>query len=204
MGIPADLLPRVFDLFVQGDRALDRAQGGLGIGLSLVKRLVELHDGTVTVESAGRDRGARFEIRLPQTTLALAAAEDGEKPEAASRRVLVVDDNADAADSLAMILRLDGHAVEACYSAEAALDIAAAFRPQAALLDIGLPGMDGYTLAARLRASGADGHAMLLVALTGYGQSEDKAAARRAGFDEHLVKPAGLDALRRMLARVPH
>jgi signal transduction histidine kinase len=200
IGIEADMQPTVFDLFVQGDRTLDRAQGGLGIGLSVVKRLVEMHGGSVSLFSAGTDQGSRFELKLP-----LLQREEslGEAPASAHvpvRRILVVDDNADAANSLAIILSLEGHHVECAYSAHEALQRVQSVRPDVALLDIGLPSMDGYELARRLRACPALAGTRL-IALTGYGTADDKVRARASGFDAHLVKPADLRALREILAQ---
>jgi signal transduction histidine kinase/CheY-like chemotaxis protein len=197
VGIPPTLLPRIFDLFVQSERTLDRAQGGLGIGLSLVKRMVEMHAGTISATSQGVGRGARFEIRLPRSLRTGAAAPASEaQREHARRRVLIVDDNVDAADSLAMVLKLEGHSVEQAYAAGEALRIAAAFEPEIVLLDIGLPEVDGYEIARRLREIPAL-RAVKLVALTGYGQAEDRARTHAAGFDLHLVKPVDFAALAR-------
>jgi CheY-like chemotaxis protein len=199
VGIAPELLPQVFDLFVQSDRTLDRAQGGLGIGLSVVKRLVEMHGGSVSASSGGLRAGSTFEIRLPlidrddEPSISLT---EGQVP---PRRVLVVDDNKDAANSLAMILTLEGHEVESVYSAHEALVRAVSFKPDVALLDIGLPEMNGYELARRLREH-PEVSAIRLVALTGYGQAEDKEHAHAAGFDDHLVKPADLRALQQALA----
>jgi PAS domain S-box-containing protein len=199
-GIAPDLLPQIFDLFVQSKRTLDRAQGGLGIGLSVVKRLVEMHGGSVTAFSAGIGQGATFAIRLPRVTSKAMAEPNVGAIRAPARRTLVVDDNHDAAESLAMLLSLDGHEVEAVFSAEDALERTRTFRPQVMLLDIGLPGMDGYEVARRVRAldGGAD---VRLIALTGYGQSDDRQRALAAGFDEHLVKPVEPDKLAQALAR---
>jgi PAS domain S-box-containing protein len=198
-GIPAELLPHVFDLFVQSKRTLDRAQGGLGIGLSLVKRLIEMHGGRVSASSAGPGRGSRFEIRLPSSP----AAEELEREAAVAappRKVLIVDDNTDAADSLAMLLKLEGHEVEVAYNPQDALALVSSFAPALVLLDIGLPDMDGYEVARRIRAS-PESARVRLVALTGYGQSEDKQHAHFAGFDAHLVKPVEFSELERFLAR---
>jgi PAS domain S-box-containing protein len=203
VGMGPDLVPRVFDLFVQSERTSDRAQGGLGIGLSVVKRLIEMHGGTVSAASAGIGAGSSFEIRLPllvEQDAEVAVAEPARRP--SPRRVLVVDDKKDAANSLAMILTLEGHQVESVNSAQEALDRVVAFRPDVALLDIGLPGMNGYELAARLRTL-PELAPIRLVALTGYGQAEDIERARAAGFDYHLVKPADLRALQRALDGVP-
>ncbi len=202
VGIPADMLTAVFDLFTQVDRSLDRSQGGLGVGLTLVKRLVEMHGGSVAAHSDGPGKGSEFVIRLP----ALAAAEapaagaNGRPPAAAGRlRVLLVDDNVDGAESLAALLRLAGHEVWLAHDGPGALEAAAGFRPDAAVLDIGLPGMDGYEVARRLRADPAAAPAVL-VAVTGYGRDRDRERSREAGFDYHLVKPVDLAELHRALA----
>ncbi|MGA7538953.1 MAG: ATP-binding protein [Steroidobacteraceae bacterium] len=199
-GIAPDLLPRVFDLFVQSDRTLDRAQGGLGIGLSVVKRLIEMHAGEVTAQSGGVGQGSTFVIELPRIERPEAAAR-ADLPRAPSRRVLIVDDNVDAANSLAMLLSHAGHETQVAYSGREALTRVESFEPQVALLDIGLPGMDGYELASRLRAVPRLA-ATRLVALTGYGQSEDRKRSQEAGFDDHLVKPVELPALERALAGI--
>jgi signal transduction histidine kinase len=196
VGIPQELLPQIFDLFVQSDRSLDRSLGGLGIGLSVVQRLIEMHGGFVSASSPGPGCGAKFEIRLP--LVAAPEASRAPQPPAPVRamRILVVDDNADAADSLTLLLKLDGHETESVYTPADALERAHTFAPEVILLDIGLPGMDGYEVARRIRSRGSRAR---LVALTGYGQSEDVRRAREAGFDEHLVKPADLEVLRQKL-----
>ena len=204
VGIAPEMLPRVFDLFAQAERSLDRSQGGLGIGLTLVRRLVELHGGTVAVSSEGLGLGSEFSIRLPR--LASAAAEKvapvGPRiPEPASHRILVVDDNEDAAETLSEMLRLMGHTVETAHDGAAALKAAAAFKPAAVLLDIGLPGMSGYEVAGKLRDELGLTDAVL-VALTGYGQEEDHARSRAAGFAHHLVKPAALADITRILSAI--
>ncbi|MEO8038560.1 MAG: ATP-binding protein [Betaproteobacteria bacterium] len=199
IGIPQDLLPQVFDLFVQGDRTLDRAQGGLGIGLSVVKRLVEMHGGRVSVASSGAGTGSTFEIRLPLIEASDAPSIAPAAPAFASRRILVVDDNQDAADSLAMILAMEGHEVDTVYTPQDALARVPTFQPDVALLDIGLPGMSGYELARRLRAL-PEAAKIRLIALTGYGQAEDREHSRAAGFDGHIVKPAELQALQQVIA----
>ena len=201
IGIPAELQSRVFDLFVQGERALDRAQGGLGIGLSVVKRLVEMHGGSISVTSEGAGRGSRFEMRLPLLERVAPAEVHAPPVQVTPRRILVVDDNEDAADSLTMVLQLDGHEVASAYTAEDALVLAQAFRPDVGLLDVGLPRMDGYELAARLRAMPGF-ERVHLVALTGYGQPGDRERALAAGFDSHLVKPAEYRALQEIIERV--
>ncbi|HEX8757639.1 MAG TPA: GAF domain-containing protein [Steroidobacteraceae bacterium] len=199
VGISADLLPRVFDLFVQSERTLDRSQGGLGIGLAVVKRLVDMHRGEVGARSEGHGRGATFQIRLPRIARPTAASADGAPFEAEPRRVLIVDDNADAANSLSMLLSIQGHETQVAYGAQEALACVEDLKPEIALLDIGLPEMDGYELARRLRAM-SPRHTMCLIALTGYGQVEDAQRAIAAGFDHHLVKPVNLKALDRALA----
>ncbi|MEO8605045.1 MAG: PAS domain-containing protein [bacterium] len=200
VGISSPLLPRLFDLFVQSDRTLDRAQGGLGIGLAVVKRLVEMHDGRVSASSAGVGQGATFEIRLPLIDSTEEAAPTAIRSTEPRRRILIVDDNEDAANSLAMLLELDGHEVKAVYTAGSALACATSFEPDAVLLDIGLPDMDGYEVARRIRALPRAG-VIRLIALTGYGQADDRERALEAGFDDHLVKPVELSALERALFR---
>ena len=192
----------MFDLFVQGDRPLDRPQGGLGIGLTLVKRLAELHGATVSGTSPGPGLGARFAVRLPAIDApeSAAAVPGAAADTSASRRVLVVEDNADAQRALLDSLTLHGHEVRGADDAAAALALVASFHPDVALLDIGLPGMDGYALAGALRERFPN---VFLAALTGYGQPEDRARSRAAGFDEHLVKPAPLDDVLRLIARAP-
>jgi len=199
IGIPQELLPQVFDLFVQSDRTLDRAQGGLGIGLSVVKRLIEMHGGRVSASSDGLRTGSTFEIRLPLVDRGHEPAVELAQSKVPARRILVVDDNKDAANSLAMILTLEGHQVESVYTAHEALARVPSFKPDVALLDIGLPEMNGYELARRLRDQ-PEAREIRLVALTGYGQAEDKERAWAAGFDDHLAKPADLRALQRTLA----
>jgi len=197
-GIPADLLPHVFELFVQSDRTLDRALGGLGIGLSVVKRLVDMHGGTVQARSDGIGQGATFEIRLPLASATFPAATEGARPPAPRQRILVVDDNRDAAESVAMVLQAEGHDVQVALGADEALQVAPAWRPGVVLLDIGLPRMDGYEVARRLRAEPAL-QGCCLVALTGYGQPSDRKRALDAGFDHHLVKPAPFEQIDRIL-----
>lgn len=204
VGIPADMLEEVFDMFAQIDRTLDQSQGGLGIGLSLVQRLMALHGGSVTAESAGKDRGSTFTVRLPLATRP--AAGQGEPapargPALSRPRVLVVDDNVDAADSLAIVLRLEGCETRVEYRARDALRTADEFRPRAIVCDIGLPEIDGCEIARRVRANPR--HAdTVLVALTGLGSEEDKRRTRDAGFDFHLVKPVDLSAVQDILARI--
>jgi signal transduction histidine kinase/CheY-like chemotaxis protein len=195
VGISSDLLPRVFDLFVQADRTLDRAQGGLGIGLSVVRRLVEMHGGEVSARSEGLGRGTTFQIELPQIEPPDTAVAPEEALEGTPQRVLVVDDNFDAADALAQYLTLSGHQVEAVHTARDALERAAMFAPSVVLLDIGLPEMDGYEVAQRLRATHPSA---VLVAVTGYGRPEDVQRSKEAGFAAHMTKPAALSELKRI------
>jgi len=200
-GIPADLLPHVWDLFLQGGGLVERDEGGLGIGLTLVKRLVELHHGNVSVHSDGRGAGSEFTIRLP---IAAAGAVHAPEEPAPSRptvralRILVVDDNEDAAESLSMLLRIGGHVVRAAFRGESALAEFERFVPEIVLCDIRMPDMSGYEVARRLRAL-PGGSAPLLVALTGFGTVTDRESSARAGFDRHLVKPADPDALAELL-----
>jgi signal transduction histidine kinase len=204
VGIPEPMLEHVFDLFAQVDRTLDRSQGGLGIGLSLVRRLVELHGGTVSAESRGLGLGSTFTIRLPlgeskpAERTASASYDDGQTR---GVRVLVVDDNVDAADALATALRLEGHQARVAYSCELALQAAAEFKPEAVVCDVGLPKMDGHEVARRLRC---DPHqaGTVLVAVTGWGTEEDKRRTRDAGFDFHLTKPVGLEHVQEILRRL--
>ncbi len=202
VGIAPDMLPRIFDLFVQAERRLDRSQGGVGIGLTLVRRLVELHGGTVEAFSPGLGRGSEFVVRLPLSAAAPSGPAGPDNGEAASltrRRILVADDNRDAADSLALMLTMMGGEVHATYDGLAAVEAAAAFRPDVIVLDVGMPGLDGYDAARRIREQ-AWGKDVVLIALTGWGQEEDRQRSEEAGFDHHLPKPVEPDALKRLLA----
>jgi signal transduction histidine kinase len=196
VGIPDELLPRIFDLFVQNNRSLDRSQGGLGIGLSVVRRLVEMHGGRVSAASNGPGTGSRFEVRLPVIAPPAQQQEISLKQGTVKHRILVVDDNADSADSLAMILTISGHEAQPVYTASEALVRAADYDPDVILLDIGLPDIDGYEVARRLKGRGS--HARL-IAVTGYGRPEDIRRAQSAGFDSHLVKPIDPQRLLRNL-----
>ncbi len=206
IGLSPEMLPRIFDLFVQEPQALDRAQGGLGLGLAIVKTLVELHGGTVEAHSEGHGKGSEFTVRLPAARAAgQPAPVSPEALEAAIRpdalRVLVVDDNADAADLLATSVRLMGHFARVAHDGPAALQMAAQFRPGVALLDIGLPVMDGYELARHLRAlPGLE--SIRLIAVTGYSQEADRRNTAAAGFERHLVKPIQLAELQDILAEL--
>lgn len=206
VGIDPELLPHVFDLFTQAHQSLGRSQGGLGIGLTLTRQLVHLHGGTVTASSPGLDRGSEFTVRLPLlknwcplTERPMASSQAQPSSSSSKLRILVVDDYADAAQSLALLLRAEGHEVETADCGAAALERAANFQPQAVLLDIGLPDLDGYQVARRLRETPETRQAVL-IALTGYGQSEDRERARNAGFDHFLLKPPDIDALSAVLA----
>jgi CheY-like chemotaxis protein/nitrogen-specific signal transduction histidine kinase len=197
VGIASELLPRVFDLFVQGDRSLDRSQGGLGIGLSVVKRLVEMHHGRVTARSEGTGHGSVFEIHLPLIDAPAGSYAHPSARTIQSKRILIVDDNVDAANSLAEMLQIDGHITEVVYTGRDALSCALARPADVILLDIGLPDMNGYEVAARMRPKIGPAQ---LIALTGYGQTEDVRRATEAGFDAHLIKPVDFDELERIIA----
>jgi PAS domain S-box-containing protein len=206
IGIEPEMLPRLFDLFVQADRSLARSQGGLGIGLALVRRLVEMHGGSVQAASEGLLRGSEFVVRLPAPAQVRQgegapgrAGEPAAAPPARCLPILVVDDNRDTAETLALVLRLEGHDVRVAHDGQTALNVARSHRPAVAFLDLGMPGMDGYELCRRMRAEPTLAP-MFLVALTGYGQEEDRRRSREAGFDRHLVKPVEPHSLQRVLA----
>jgi signal transduction histidine kinase/ActR/RegA family two-component response regulator len=199
IGIAPEMLPRVFDLFAQGDVAMDRAQGGLGIGLTLVKHLVALHGGKVEAHSDGLGAGSEFEVSLPMLSEPLKKTTESADRMRGSSRVLIVEDNADAAESMYMLLELLGHNVEVASDGFVALDILAEHTFDVILVDIGLPAMDGYTLAGHIREL-PTAKGMRLVALTGYGQDEDRRRALDAGFDHHLVKPVDIDRLQALIA----
>jgi CheY-like chemotaxis protein len=184
-------------LFVQGDRSLDRSQGGLGIGLSVVKRLIEMHQGRVTAFSEGPGHGSVFEIQLPLIDAPVKSQAHAPLHIIQAKRILIVDDNVDAANSLAEMLQIDGHATEVAYTGREALSSSFARHPDVILLDIGLPDIDGYEVAAQLRPK-LD--SVQLIALTGYGQTEDIRRASEAGFDAHLIKPVDFDELLRIIA----
>jgi PAS domain S-box-containing protein len=212
IGIDSAMLPRIFDMFTQVDHSSQHTQGGLGIGLCIAKRLVEMHGGVISARSEGANKGSEFTVELPLLEITqepsraqLAANSDREMHEAL--RVLVTDDNADAALSLSMILKINGHDVRTAYDAREALQIVESFQPDVALLDIGMPHMDGYELCRRLREQ-PFGRNIMIVALTGWGQTEDRQRSLDAGFDEHLVKPADIRTLEHLLddaeKRTPH
>lgn len=193
-GIAKELLPDVFELFVQAKRTLDRSQGGLGIGLSVVKALVELHGGQVRASSEGLGHGSTFEMRLPLAQAPIPVTQSMATPQAQARKILVVDDNRDAAESVALLLTVDSHEVRTVYGAHEALHEAERWHPDVVFIDIGLPDMDGHEVARRLRAKNPS-WPMKLVALTGYGQGADRRATEAAGFDAHLIKPATAEDL---------
>jgi PAS domain S-box-containing protein len=205
VGIPPQLLPKVFDMFTQLDHSLDRARGGLGIGLALARRLIEMHGGTIEARSEGTGRGSAFTIRLPVVAQG-PTEEKGRDRErhaqgtAATRRILIAEDDQDAAEMLRMMLAYTGHEVRVAADGIQAAALAEEFHPHVALLDIGMPRMDGYETARSLRQ--AHGNGIVLIALTGWGQDEDKARALKAGFDHHLTKPADPDVLQRLIAEV--
>ena len=199
IGIPSTVGAKLFEMFSQGQDSRGRAESGLGIGLALVKGLVELHGRTVEAFSKGPGRGSEFVVRLPcrQGATPVHVPVVQASTATIARRILIADDNEDAADVLAMLLRLAGHEVCTAYSGQAALELASTFRPEIALLDIGMPDLNGYDVARHLRSL-AQGRGLRLIALTGWGQEEDKRRARDAGFDQHLTKPVDprrLDAL---------
>jgi signal transduction histidine kinase len=207
-GIDPAFLPHIFDLFAQADQSLDRSQGGLGIGLTLVRRLIEMHGGTVEAHSEGADRGCEFVVCLPLGPVQQTADSNGQRKveckndaPAPARRILVVDDNRDSAESLAILLRIVGNEVQIAHDGLSALEAGKTFRPAVVLLDIGLPGMDGYEVARKLRKT-PEGKDALLIAQTGWGQEEDRLRSTEAGFDAHLTKPLDLAALQSVLANL--
>jgi CheY-like chemotaxis protein len=201
IGMTREMLARAFDLFAQAEDSLDRSQGGLGIGLTLVRSLVQMHHGSVQAFSEGPGKGSEFVVHLPvmQHSLPTGPAPRGRSGPASSRRILVVDDNIDAAETLAVLLRMAGHEVRTAHDGPAALDAARTHQPEVVLLDIGMPAMDGYEVARRVRqVPGLE--KVLLVALTGDGQDADRRRSRDAGIDHHLVKPADMEALQAVVA----
>jgi CheY-like chemotaxis protein len=204
IGMAPELLRSAFELFKQANQSLDRPQGGLGVGLTLAQRLVQLHDGSIEAHSAGADQGSEFVVRLPLRAevpivdaASLAQAQPDRDP-GAPRRVLVVDDNLDAAHALRLLLESDGHQFVVAADGAAGLAAALEHRPDVVLLDIGLPKLNGYEIATRIRADPSL-KGMTLVAITGYGQMQDRARASASGFDHHLVKPVEFKALQELL-----
>jgi CheY-like chemotaxis protein len=201
VGIPSDLLPVVFEMFVQVDRSLERTRGGLGIGLTIAKRLVEMHGGTIEASSSGMGTGSEFTVRLPAAPDAR-TDDDADRArtagaERAKRRILVVDDNVDSAQSLAMMLEIGGHTTHLAYDGLEAIEVAGKVQPEIVLMDIGMPRLNGYDACRRIRSE-PWGRAIVMVALTGWGQTDDRLRSEEAGFDHHLVKPvepAALEAL---------
>jgi CheY-like chemotaxis protein/two-component sensor histidine kinase len=203
IGIAADLLPNVFDLFIQANGSLDRAQGGLGVGLTLVRRLVDLHGGAVEAHSAGPGHGSEFIVRLPGAAAAapdLPPARSAPSSAHSRLRVVVVDDNVDGVESLADLIQMLGHEVRVAHDGPTGLEAARTFDPDIVLLDIGLPGMDGYEVARRLRHDLAA--RAVLVAVSGYGRDEDRLASQRAGFVQHFVKPIDFTTLRALFEKI--
>jgi CheY-like chemotaxis protein len=203
IGIAASVLPHVFESFTQADLAADRVTAGLGIGLHLVQTLASLHGGTVTAESAGLGHGARFTVRLPRIKHSVDASPAPEPRSEPSRsaRILLVDDNEDASITLALLLRIEGHDVVVVRDGREALRIAPTFRPDVVLLDIGMPGMDGYEVGRRLRADPATAD-VVMIAVTGYSHTEARTRSKNAGFDQHIVKPVDPAALIQSLSRL--
>ncbi|MGH8571176.1 MAG: ATP-binding response regulator [Gammaproteobacteria bacterium] len=205
IGIATEELPRIFEMFTQLDTSLERSQSGLGIGLALTKNLVKLHGGTVEVHSAGPGQGSEFMVRLPilveTATPPPPEPTVGEPTSTTPRRILVVDDNRDSAESLAMLLALTGNETHTAFDGLEAVQAAAAFRPDVILLDIGLPNLNGFEAARKIREQQSD-KSLVLVALTGWGQEEDRRRSEEAGFNAHMVKPVDYAALTKLLAEL--
>ncbi len=205
VGIAPEMLPRIFDLFLQDKLSADLSQGGLGVGLALVKSLVEMHGGAVQAQSRGLGLGSEFLVRLPAPALAATAKLEASRGQAGGKwprhRILVVDDNEDSANVLGrMLTRLYGQEVEVAHDGPSALILAKEFRPEVILLDIGLPGMDGYEVASRFRVMPGF-ETVTLMALTGWGQEGDRQRSHKAGFDQHLVKPVDPEAILELLTK---
>ena len=206
IGIPAEMLPKIFEMFAQADRSTNGSPGGLGIGLTLVKRLVEMHGGTIAVHSDGRGKGSEFVVRVPVASSRLPTEEistkgkhGSENGKSSSVRILVVDDNHDSADSMGLLLKLLGNEVRIVHDGQAAVDVANEFEPRVVLLDIGLPEMNGYEAARKIREQ-PWGNRATLIAVTGWGHEVDRQRSKNAGFDHHLVKPVDPDALTKLLS----
>jgi CheY-like chemotaxis protein len=205
-GIEPDMLPRIFDIFTQGDVTIDRAEGGMGIGLTLVKKLVELHDGSVEAHSAGKGSGSEFVIRVPlmreaPTSVQAAPAATRSDASIPPRHIVIVEDNPDIRELLRLKLRHLGHRVDVAEDGIRGIETIISARPDLALVDIGLPGMDGYQVAQRVRE--AIGDTIHLIALTGYGQAEDRKKALDAGFNVHLTKPANISDVQNVIGNLP-
>jgi CheY-like chemotaxis protein len=206
IGIPAHALPKIFDMFSQVDRSIERSTGGLGLGLALVKGLVEMHGGTVEAASPGQDRGSTFTVRLPvlkdRTDSPSGVSDEGwPSPSGTKRRILVVDDNRDAASSMAMILKLQGDEVRCAHDGIEAVELAEEFRPQVILMDVAMPKLNGYEATRRIRER-PWGRDVIVIALTGWGQEVDRTQSREAGCDAHLLKPVDLPELERLLSQL--
>jgi len=202
IGIAADQLPRIFEMFTQVDHSLEKSHGGLGIGLTLAKRLVEMHGGTVEARSEGPGKGSEFVTRLPIVVEASRPQEsvrEAEQGVTSSHRILIVDDNRDGADSLSEILRILGHDTRTAYDGQEGVDVAGEFQPDVLLLDIGLPKLSGYEVCRRIREQ-SWGKGVVLIAVTGWGKDDDRRRSHEAGFDHHMVKPVDPQALMKMLA----
>ena len=203
IGIPPDLLPNIFEMFMQGDQTLERTRGGLGIGLTLVRRLVEMHGGSVQASSAGVDLGSEFVVRLPvllDERAALPSHPPATEPAPVTGlRILVVDDNHDSAESLSLLLELAGYQTNVAFDGVEAVEAAASFRPEVILMDLGMPKLNGFEAARQIRQQ-AWGKGIVLVALSGWGQEEDRNKTAEAGFDAHLVKPVDYATLTELLA----
>ena len=195
------MLPRVFELFTQVEQSLDRSQGGLGIGLTVVRKLVEMHGGRVRVQSEGADLGSQFTVELPlsEELATEPCAPEQSTPDVGSQKVLVVDDNVDTAESISSLLKVKGYTAAVAHDGYAALRVARSFTPDVVLLDLGLPGLDGYRVAETLRSE-VNFANVRLIALSGYGQPADRQRSREAGFNEHLVKPVALQKLLSILS----
>lgn len=199
-GIPPEQLDRIFDMFVQGDASLDRSDGGMGVGLTLVRDLVDLHGGTIEARSEGTGRGSRFEVRFPLTNPPVRVVDDAQPPavDPSTVRVVLVEDNSDSREMLRTLLELEGFPVETAGDGRSGLELIVERRPNVALVDIGLPEVDGYQVARRVRET-IDRRSVRLIALTGYGLEEDREAVLESGFDHHLVKPVDVQNLRSVL-----
>ena len=202
VGIAPEVLAKLFQPFMQADQTLDRSQGGLGLGLALVKGLVELHGGSVAVYSEGLGKGTEFVVRLALAEAETTSLPRSERPPRSRRRILVIEDNIDAADTLREALELCDHEVQVAYDGLAGFDKARKFMPDVVFCDIGLPGMDGYAVARALRANAAS-RGLFIVALSGYTQPEDLQRADQAGFDGHLAKPPSIEMIEELLQRLP-